>query len=218
MEDTTIEDILKTFENFYVQKDYENALLTLQKHEKNLPDDFFNFNLGTVYLKMENWPLARFHLLKASESGFRGQGLSQNLFMAESKLHINQIEKPLNATDFLIKGAFIISGELLTTFSLVILFAGMLILKKKASLARVLILGTLVMLPIGVNFWIKSWPKSIVIESQPIFDGPSGIFRSVGELSSGTLILTWKNGDWYKVIYPSRFQGWITKKGLKELN
>ena len=63
LEDTTIADVLKTFEDYYTKKDYLNALLVLQKGGKEISPKVKHYNLGTVYAKMQNWPMARYHFL-----------------------------------------------------------------------------------------------------------------------------------------------------------
>src|SRR5665647_2086831 len=65
LEDTTIADVLKTFEDYYTKKDYLNALLVLQKGGKEISPKVKHYNLGTVYAKMQNWPMARYHFLLA---------------------------------------------------------------------------------------------------------------------------------------------------------
>ncbi len=75
----------------------------------------------------------------------------------------------------------------------------------------------LVLIPVGLNWWVKSWPYAVVVAPQAIQEGPSAIFPARGELPVGVLVITREMGEWEEVIYPSRFQGWIKKQGLKVL-
>jgi hypothetical protein len=217
LEDTTIEDVLKTFEDFYIQKDYGNALLTLKKYGQEIPPGLLNYNLGIVYGKIDNWPMARFHFLQSERAGFWSDGLTQNLLLAEQKLEIGKLEKPLSTSDILVKSALFVSNGLLTSLSFMMLLAGLMLLKKKPSVLKSLVIATLVALPVVLNFWINSWPKAVVTESQVIIEGPSQIFTPLGELNPGVMVIVRQEGEWLKIIYPSRFSGWIKNKGLMKL-
>lgn len=217
MEDTTIEVALKTFQDYYVKKDYKSALQTLQSHQSKLPRGLLHYNLGTVYGKLENWPLARYHLLMAEKNGFDSRELEQNKKLVEERLDVVRLEKPLNAMDYGVKFSTSISGEVLTTLGLIILLVGMLFLKKKPSLMRALVLILLVLSPLCLNWWISTWPRSIATEPQAILEGPSGIFSAKGELMPGTLVISLDKGQWQEIIWPSRFSGWVKRSALKEL-
>lgn len=217
MEDTTIEDVLKTFDNFYAKKDYANALLTLQNNENKISPELLNYNLSTVYAQTGSWPLARFHLLNAQALGFSGEQVWQNLKVVESKLDIEKLEKPLTVTDFMVRAGLFASGGPLTSIGLLMLLLGLLLIKKAPTIRKTLQVALLVSFPVGMDLWIRSWPRAIVIESQSIMEGPSAIFKGSGEVVPGILIIGPKTGNWRRVIYPSRFSGWIMNKGLKEL-
>ncbi len=217
MEDTTIEDVLKTFESFYLKKDYQNALLTLQKHKNEMPAGLWNYNMGTVMAQEQRLSEARYHFLKASKNGFESKELSQNQELVEEKLEITRLEKPQSTQDYLIKGSLIAEDGLLTTLSLIILVLGLWILRRRADFKKISFFLVLVLAPIALNFWISSWSKAVVKTPQPLNDGPSVIFGNVGEIPAGVLVITRKEGDWQQILYPSRFQGWVKNNGLLEL-
>ncbi len=206
-------DVLKTFGDYYAKKDYTNALLTLQKNPDALSSGILNYNLGTVYTKLENWPLARYHFLQAEGVG----EASQNLDLIEIKLGLVKIEKPLNTSDYFFKTSSILSDGYLTTMSLLVLMLGLLIIKKTPSLKNIVLTFLIASLPFGFNFWVKSLPRAIALKTEPLLEGPSTIFGSAGELPAGVLVITKTQGEWKKIIYPSRFQGWIRSTDLKEL-
>jgi len=217
LEDTTIADVLKTFETYYAQKDYVSALETLQKSKSEVPSMLWHYNMGTVLAKLENWPEARFHFLLAEKMGVSHKDLSLNKKIVESKLEINRIEKPISVTDYAVKGAQIASQGWLTSLSLVCLIVGLIKLKRGASLKGLALFLFLVLAPLMLNFWIKSWPISVITKALVIREGPSVIFPEKGELPVGVLVMTKEAGDWCEIYYPSRFQGWIKKNDLKVL-
>ena len=217
LEDTTIEDVLKTFESFYVKKDYQNALLTLQNHKSELPAGLWNYNVGTVLAQELRLSEARFHFLIASKSGFESKELSQNKELVEEKLEIGRLEKPQTTQDYLIKGALFAEDGLLTTLSLLILVIGLWVLRRRADFKKIVFFLVLVISPIALNFWISSWSKAVVKIAQPLNEGPSVIFGNLGEIPAGVLVITRNEGEWDQVIYPSRFHGWIKNNELLKL-
>lgn len=216
-EDTTIEDVLKTFEAFYVKKDYSNALLTLQKNSAALPNGLLSYNFGVIYSKLENWPLARYHFLQAEEFGFSQVELIHGLELVETKLELAKLEVPINLTDHLIKVSLFAKDGVLTSLGLLALLLGLIVLKKKATLSKAVIWILGVIFPIALSFWIDSWPRMIVEKPEAISEGPSALFREIGELPPGLLVVVRGEGDWRKVIWPSRYSGWVRTNALLKL-
>ncbi len=217
VEDTTIKDVLKTFEDFYLKKDYQKALEVLRNHAQDISPAVWHYNMGTVHAEMQDWALARFHLLMAESQGLHSKSLQQNQILVEEKLDAQRLEKPLGAEDYFHRIGLVISDGILTSFSLLFLVIGLWIFKKKPQIKLMVIFLCLILLPLAFNWWIKSWPKAIVTETQTIHEGPSSIFSSTGELPLGVFVITQDQGDWKKIIYPSRFEGWIRSKGLQVL-
>lgn len=217
MEDTTIQDVLKTFQAHYAQKDYANALLVLQKGQSELSPGIWHYHVGLVKAQTLQWAEARFHFLKARELGFNSQQNSQNLMIAESKLELGKLEKPLSTSDFLIKGALWASEGAFTTVSLLVLISAIIGLRKKRDYKLASFYAVGIAVPLVLGLWISSWPKAIVIQPQMVLEGPSAIFSTRVEIPVGIFIVTNANDDWQEIIYPSRFSGWIKKAGIKSL-
>jgi hypothetical protein len=217
LEDTTIKDVLKTVEGLYAQKNYQSALKLLETNQAQISSGIWHYNMGTVLGKLENYPLARYHLLMANEEGFNSKEVLLNKKLIESKLDISKFEKPYTVTDYLVKGSLEASQGILTSLSLILVIVGIINLWKKSSykIGSVLILSAVMVL--GLNWWIQSWNKVIVLTTQSVQEGPSAIFPSREEVPAGVMIITRSNGDWLKIVYPSRLQGWIKNSGLKEL-
>lgn len=217
MEDTTIEDVLKTVEALYAQKNYQEALKTLEANQANISPGVWHYNVGTILGKMENLPLARYHLMMADLEGFNSQEVIANKKLVESKLDIAKLEKANSASDYFVKGGIEASQGILTTLSLIFVILGIVNMWKKSSYKVLAVLLTSALFIIGLNYWIQSWDKVIVITTQSIQEGPSVIFPSRDELPVGVMLIISKKGEWSKIVYPSRFQGWIKNTGLKEL-
>lgn len=207
---------MKTFERLYEKKDYSAALTALEKGIGEMSLDAWNYNMGTVYAKLGNWPMARLHFIQSVRQGFSSEKLSQNLELVEEKLEAAKLEKPTSTADYVVQGAQFINGGLLTTVSLGILIIGLWKLKNKMSYNRVILWSALMLIPLMVNLWISHWPFGIVEKAMALRDGPSVIFPARDELPAGVLVLSIKKNGWTKIIYPSRFEGWI-KEEIKNL-
>jgi hypothetical protein len=217
LEDTTIEDVLKTIETLYAQKDYQKALKTLESNQGKISPGLWHYNMGTIYGKLENWPQARFHFLMAEKEGLHTKEVILNRTISEEKLEVIRLEKPLSTKDYFYKAGLEASSGIFTTVSLIFLLIGLAIFWKKSSIKA---LGLFLVLSFGItglSWWVQSWHRALVVEPQSLHDGPSAIFGAREEIPTGVLLITRQKGDWLEVMYPSRFQGWIKNVGLKEL-
>jgi hypothetical protein len=217
LEDTTIEDVLKTVETFYAQKDYQKALETLAANKGKSSESVWHYNVGTVYGKLENWPMARYHLTLAEWEGLSSKEVISNKNFVESKLDTNKLERPLSPSDYFVKGGIESSQGILSSISLLIVLIGLVAFWKQKSIKALGACLVFAMIVVGFNFWIHSWDKMIVVTTQVIKDGPSEIFGQREELPVGLMIVGTKKGNWIEIIYPSRYKGWIKDSGLKEL-
>ena len=208
---------MKTFEGFYLKKDYVNALKTLEGQQKDIDLGLWHYNMGSVLAEMNNWPMARFHFLLSEKSGLNTKQLNQNLLLVEEKLDITRLEKPLSTSDYLLKASFVAADGLLVTLGFLILAVGIYFLKKKPSLKSAAIFVVAVFTPLMLDLWIDAWPRKIVTSNKVIYEGPSALFGPLGELPQGVMILTNEKDGWEEIIYPSRFAGWIKPEDLKSL-
>ena len=217
MEDTIIETPLKTFQDYYLKKDYPNALLTLQKNQQSIDPGIWHYNMGTVAGEMNNWPLARYHFLLADKNGFEGDELKRNEQLTLEKLEVVNLEKPLNTSDYLIKASLFAAEGVLVTVSLLILIFGLWSLRKSLTWGRIALVATGTALPILLHVWINSWDAKIIMSTKPLHEGPSALFGINGEVPAGVLILSNEKGEWEEIVFPSRFSGWIKSAGNKKL-
>lgn len=217
MEDTTIEDVLKTVQNYYVQKDYEKALEVLNTHKSSIPEGIWHFNAGTIQAKLENIPLARFHFLMADKKGFSTKEVIHNRELTEAKLKIEKAESPTSGSDYFYKYSLLGAEGFFTTLALMLIIAGLIARWRRVAIAVTIAFFTMAFSVLGLNWWINRLEAQVVLEPQQIFEGPSVIFPSSDELPPGVMVLTSSKGEWVKVYFPSRFEGWIKNTGLKEL-
>ena len=208
---------MKAFQNLYDKKDYRQALNLLTSDGVNLTPELFHYNLGITLFQMGRLPEARFHFLMAEENGFQGDSLTNNQILTEQKLELSNLESPISISDYLIKGASELRHGYYTFLSLIIIFIGLVLIKKKPSFKKLVLCTILSLLPLGMNFWVDSWDRRVVIEESPLANGPSSIFLTERKLPPGLMVIVRGDENWKKVIFPSRFEGWIASDGLKKV-
>jgi len=177
----------------------------------------WHYNMGTVLGQMNNWPMARFHFILAQTSGYTAKELNQNIQLVEEKLEVTRLEQPLDSSDYLIKAGMVAAEGPLLSLGFLFLVVGLWMLKKKPSFKSAGLFVLAVATPLMLDLWIDSWPRQIVTTTKVMYEGPSALFGTRGELPQGILIITNTKGDWEKIIYPSRFSGWIKSDGLIRL-
>lgn len=192
-------------------------MLELEKQRDHISPGLWHFNAGTIKAKMMNPAEARFHFLEAKFLGFNDQKLFENLNLIEDQLEVKALEKPVEPLDYAVKFSLWAEGGFFTMISLMIILTGLIIMKRTQKYYVLLLTAVLAVVPVSVNFWVKSWNKSVTVSPHQVMDGPSAIFGSRGELPPGIFLITRTTGEWKEIIYPSRFRGWIKNAGLKEL-
>lgn len=217
MEDSFIEDVIRSFREFYEQKDYANAELVLRKNADEMSPALWNYNLGTVLAQKNELAEARVHFLKAKALGFRSDALAGNLSIVEEKLEVSKWEQPLSLEDYSKSAALFAQGGLFTTLALIVLVLGLVHYLRTRVTKLIPLYALLMLVPLGMNLWVGQWESYIVRSPQPVLEGPSAIFAPVGEIPAGVRILTNKKDDWLRIVYPSRFAGWIRDAELISL-
>lgn len=217
MEDTTIEDVLKTFEASYAQKDFAKALELLKSHKASFSSDVWEYDMGTVLANLGQLPEARAHFLRAQTLGFSGSELVQNLSLTEEKLDLPRAEKAIEVTDYLYRGTLELSTGYDLTLFLLVLVTGLIALKKNFSWMRVSAIVMALVTILGGRFWMATKAQYVVLDPVVVQEGPSVIFSKVAEIPPGVRILGKEEGSWIRIDYPARYAGWIGTKNLFKL-
>jgi hypothetical protein len=215
--DKSIEDALALFKESYLKNDFGKSLEILESHKSAIHEGLWHYNKSVIHAKLGQFPLARFHLIKAEKAGFETLELALNKRIIEENLKISNLEKSLGFTDTAIKTSLFSSQGLNLTLALLLLLVAVILWIKKSSKK---IISTLMLVSyffILFNFWIRNWNLGITLNEEQLYEGPSVIFQTNSKLPPGILVVTLKKDQWLKVIYPSRFSGWIKGDQLKDI-
>lgn len=206
------------FEALYLAKDYTGARDYLLANKGRFDSSIYNYNLGTVYLKIEDFAKARYHLELAKKEGLINSGTLNNITYTNLKLEVDDLSTSVSYSDKAIDALTSIPKESFYSITLILILVG-LILVRMGRLAKTGVIITffvLCLIPMCLSkFYVEELTEAIALESLTLYEGPSKIFSEKGTLRAGSkVILSEEKENWYFIKYPISLTGWIEKKDL----
>lgn len=210
LEDTTIKDELKTYEDLFKSGDYQKTLDWLNQHPKSFSAETWHYNMGVGLAKLEKFPEARAHWEEAYQLGKRDTKTAENLRWVTEALESQRWETLSSWPDYVYKFLIYRPQYFFTELSLAFIALGIgLFTIKKISLRW---MSAFLIAAAGViGFAYSLSENKLLITQTPtaVFRGPSQIFDSQ-EVPPGIMLYVkpFEDGQ-YKVLYPSSAEGWI---------
>lgn len=217
MEDTTIKDELKTYQDLWTAKDYQKALEWLEKHPSSFSAETWHYNLGTTYGQLGKFAQARFHFEQSYQLGKRDEKMAESLKWVHKEVEAERWESLSSWSDYVYKFLIYRPQYFFSQLSLVFLALGFgLYAIKKVSL-KVMISFVSIAILVSVVGLIQSRNVLTVTEKvTQVYRGPSQIFDSQ-EVPEGVMLYLKPSGSNYKVVYPSEAEGWILQRPQHEI-
>lgn len=218
MEGINISKIVHSLKNFIDNAQWEDAINLLETNKDQFDSALYHYNLGVVKVNMSDYSIAMYHFEKAKQLGFSSIELTNSINSLQEKLNVSYIYDSLGAGDY----CNLLLFDLPQSFYYSIFLIGLILLivniKKITTTLRITYF-LVSLLPVFIfNFYIL--PKNIVISQSSIkvYTGPSRIFDQVQEIPEGVKLIIGKQyNGWKKVIYPHRFEGWISSDRYLDL-
>jgi hypothetical protein len=218
MADFNTDEILKSLEELYLKKNYEEASTLLIKNKSDLDTGLFHYNLGTVYAKWGNLAAGRYHVEKSIKSGFvNSASLNNNQFIKE-QLAVDDLSTSQSLSDQWMDLTLSLPLGIYILFALVlsVAAAGWKKFGKEVNsyaLAALLVIGVA---PLAYKVAvIDKVNYAILLEEGALREGPSRIFDQKAALNPGTkVIITKYDNGWYFISNPVHLSGWIERKNL----
>lgn len=218
MGNLTTTQILQSLESLYLEGQFQKAVDYLIEHKTSLDEGHFHFNLGTIYGKMEQHAIGRFHLEKAIKKGYINSQSLNNLKAVEGKLLIEDVSNSDSFYERSVSSAMVYPTEIYLLLTLILVFiTGMLIrLKVVKSFGAKFSIFAISFIPIiGFYFILSPLQFAISLEDISIMEGPSQIYEEKASLKAGSKIVVDKqSGDWFFIKLPAHKSGWIKRKSL----
>lgn len=207
-----------SFDELYLAKDYKGAAQYLLNNKQQFESGIFHFNLGTVYSKMGDYPVARFHLEKAIHEGYVNSASLNNLNFIRSQNNSEDLTTSSSLPDKIVDNLSSLPSQGYYSLTLALILISLLliksrIVKKKISISLLIFLS---FSPLVLShFYVDKLNKAITLNEVVIYEGPSKIFNEKGKLRPGSKIILGEFKDgWFYIKFPISFAGWINKDQL----
>lgn len=217
MKNSNTTEVLKELESLYIKKDYTKAIDLMLKNSSEFDKGLYHFNLGTIYTKLKNFPVARFHFEKSTVYGFSGQELRNNLEIAKSGIQSIELEQSDNIIDSIYAKSIYTAVDYFYLASLILLLISVLLLvKKKISNLIFGLFCLLLTIPVGYKLFVNDQVQvAILLKETKTKEGPSSVFQDTHEIPGGLKVIIDRPKDgWYLIRYPEHLSGWIKKEEL----
>ena len=212
MENTSMKPLLKSLQDHYLKGDFESVKEGLLEHKSSFPKGEFHYNLGTVYSKMENHAVARFHLEKALNEGYENVAVKHNLKSVQGSLGVSDISNSSRFEDLMLSKSLEFGNDFYVFLTLLLTVVALsLLLKKYISKVAFAMVIVAALIPIGIKtFYIDKFSVGILFQESVVFEGPSGIFEKTGKVPAGSKVILGKKTDgWRMIERPLEYVGWI---------
>jgi tetratricopeptide (TPR) repeat protein len=217
MSNSNTNELLKSLETLYTKANYQEAIDLLLKNKESFDPALFHYNLGSIYLKNKNLPIARYHLEKATHLGFTSSEVLNNLKVTEHGLNLTSVETTGSwSTDYFYQALFLPQTYVII-YALFVVSLLLFVKKlKKLSWMYFTSFALLLLSPAAIKSLLSdNLQQVVVLKTSHCKEGPSGIFEDNHELPAGLKIIVTKPKDgWYFIKYPSHLSGWVKKDDL----
>lgn len=212
-----MEQVLKSLSGHYQKGEFEAAKELLLSNKDGFQKGTFHYNLGTVYSKLGNNAVGRYHLEKAIHEGNESTAVRHNLENIKSKLMVNDITSSRETFDVLLSKGLSYGPDTYLLMTLIFLITSIMLFKKKffnkITFALLLLIS---LVPISLySFYLDKLNVGVTFKDAEVFEGPSGIFEKSGVIPAGSKVIIGKANDgWLFVERPIGSVGWIKSSVL----
>lgn len=215
---TKSETHLSAFEELYANAKFEEAKSYLEKNSQLFSKGAYYYNLGTVRLKLNEYPLARYDFELAKKYGFHNSALSNNLAYTEKMLALDDLSESTVVQEKVVNTLTNIpnSGYVTLTLSLVLIVMLMIRLGHITKKLTIIVSLLLCLVPIAVGkIYVENLTTAVALDNVKLYEGPSKIFNEKGEVKAGSKIVIGETKEnWLLIQYPMSLTGWVHKEKL----
>ena len=217
MLDHSIKNKMKSIESFYLKKDYKSAIVEMTSLGGKIDQGIYNYNLGSLYLKNQEFGLGRYYLEKALKSNFVNGLEYNNLKVAKDNVRGNGLSNSENWQDQYLDFLLDTPSTTYLSGSIVIAIVSLFVMRKKliVSIASLVKSVFIISAPFFIYLFVNNIQDAIVLKDSTVYEGPSKIYKENSKLSKGSkIILGKRNGNWFFIKNPKSISGWIEKDRL----
>lgn len=204
-------DALANFQQQFEKEQYQDALNTLNQNRTSLDASIYNYNVGLINFKLDNFSTTKLHIERAKKQGFDSAESRLLLNRCNESLGLTNVSKPDTIFDNMIFYTNSIGENTLIIISFFFLTLLILNLKKVYGFVPKLLCVLFLFIPLVFGLLSKFYFLDYVaLGKRDIYPGPSKMFSDIFEMPDGMLYrISKKYKSWGFVIYPDKYRGWI---------
>jgi len=218
MKDHSTQDILKAAQGYYLKGEFENSLKIIRQNKDNLDSGLFHYDIGSIYLKMNDFGPARYHLEKAKKEGFSYPMAWNNLNYIKLQPGVIDPTQSKDWREYTTANIMDIPFSFYFAFFMVGMCLFLFLLKKKWIENKTLILLYFVLFTTPLIFrysYENGHNYAVTMRDTRVHEGPSKIYSDFGKISAGSRVVVGRFYDnWYYIVSPSERSGWVQKSDL----
>ncbi|MCO4753877.1 MAG: tetratricopeptide repeat protein [Bacteriovoracaceae bacterium] len=212
-------DVQSKYKELFSESRHDEAVDLLKKSEALFDPAIYHYNLGVNYAKLENLPMARLHLEKSINLGFKTPESQKSLEHVKEVLGVEALETKSSLKDYSLDLA--LDTSLVTGINITLLLIFILLLKIrkiKKNWIKLLCLAISLGPFLSQAYLKKEYTSVMSVEKLDVLRGPSSIFEQTQELPPGMkFTISSSEGDWVYVVVPQSHSGWIKNEGFTKL-
>jgi len=214
MSQKDITNIHLKLKDLYVNGKYKEYRSLLIKNKSIIPESQFFYNLGTVEIKLKDYGFARYHLENSIIKGNTNTETLHNLNVV--KQYIKKVDSDVFTKTIYFSKTLPSDIWVISTLLLLIFFATYFKISKIKKMVFYICAVLISILPVSYKYIILNKKTvAIALEKIDFQDGPTVLFKKIGEIPLGEKLLLEKhNGDWWLVSQPEQLRGWVKSKNL----
>lgn len=212
MENISMNSLLKSLQTQYQKGEFESVKNSLLENKTKFDKVEFHYNLGTVYSKMGNYAVGRYHLEKAISEGYESVAVKHNLKNVQAKLAVLDVSTSKSVEDVVLAKGLSYGPDFYIFLTLVLMVITSVLSRKKVfGKALITILFLISLVPVGTKFfYLDKKHVGVLFKDSQVFEGPSAIFKKSGKIPSGAKIVVGKEIEgWLFIERPVDYVGWI---------
>jgi hypothetical protein len=213
--DNNTENILKSLESLYLEKEYQKAIDLIIKSSQQFDKGLFHYNLGTMHVKLGHLGVARYHLERAKKFDFKDTKLSSNLKFVRESLGVSDVVQSKVLWDRFLNFSLGSSVQSFFSLSLVILLVGAFLFRPSRLVKKWKFIFVVLVSIIPTLFYftfLKDINFAVALKGADLREGPSKVYEKNNYIPEGAkVILGEKNGSWFYIERPTWLRGWISK-------
>ncbi len=217
MSDLSTSAALQKLQEFYASDRFQDGIDLLLETRSEWEPARFHELLGSFYMKLDSFAVARYHFEMAVAKGNLSPAVQNNLDFVLQQMGLSAYGN--HWFERLVDTLSMWPFEIWATLSVVMLALSFWKLRQRWQHGSRIFIVTLWLLSLvpQLVYWGVFAPRvhAVVLEDIPLYEGPSAVFSSAKTLRAGQkVIIDGGSEGWSFVTFPNVWRGWVQSEKL----